>query len=79
MLDTPTRNILEERPVRGAVMKSYHWVSVNREGLIINGQTENMLNAYPQGLLITFLYLQVSIQTVEGCKISPTWGRLNVT
>ena len=46
---------------------------------MINGQTEKMLNADPQGLLIKFLYLQVSIQTVEGCKISLAWGRLNVT
>lgn len=46
---------------------------------MINGQTEKMLNADPQGLLIKFLYLQVSIQTVEGCKISPAWGRLNAT
>lgn len=45
MLDRPLRNILEERPATEAVMKSYHCVSDNREGLMINGQTEKMLNA----------------------------------
>jgi len=78
MLDTPLRNILEERAATGAVMKSYHWASDNREGLVTNGQTEKMLNADLDKLLMKFLYLQVSIQSVEGCKISPAGGRLNV-
>lgn len=68
MLDISLRNILEERHATGAVMKSYHWVSDNRDRLMINGQAEKMLNRDP--LLIKFLYLQVFTQTVEGCKIS---------
>lgn len=59
-------------------MKSCRWMSDNREAVMINGQAEIMLQ-FPQELPRKFLYLQVSIQTVEGCKISSAWGRLNVT
>lgn len=40
MLDTPLRNVLEERSATRAAMKSYCWVSDNRKGLMMNGQTE---------------------------------------
>lgn len=52
-------------------------MSDNGEGLRVNGQTEKRLRADTKRLLIKCTYLQVSIQTVEGCKISPAWGRLN--
>lgn len=37
-----------------------------------------MLRADTKKIANKMYYLQVSFQTVEGCKISPAWGRLNV-
>lgn len=50
----------------------------DNKGLTVNGQTEKRLNADPQALLIKLLYVQVPTLTVDGCKVSPAWGRLKV-